>query len=36
MAEWLPAQVEAPDGFEYLATLLVISTPDGCKKPVGG
>ena len=24
-----PAQDEAPDGFEYLATLLVISTPDG-------
>ena len=29
MAEWLPPQHEAGDGHEYLAKLLVISTPDG-------
>jgi hypothetical protein len=29
MAEWLPPQLEVPDGSEHLATLLVLSTPDG-------
>jgi hypothetical protein len=29
MAEWLPPQLESGDGHEYLAKLLVISTPDG-------
>jgi hypothetical protein len=29
MAEWLPPQLEVPDGAEHLATLLVISAPDG-------
>jgi hypothetical protein len=29
MAEWLPPQLEAADGYEYMARLLVISTPDG-------
>ena len=29
MAEWLPPQAEAAGGYEYLAKLLVMSTPDG-------
>jgi hypothetical protein len=29
MAKWLPPQLEVPDGAEHLATLLIISTPDG-------
>jgi hypothetical protein len=29
MAEWFPPHLEAADGYEYLANLLVISTPDG-------
>jgi hypothetical protein len=29
VAEWIPPQLEAGDGYGYVAKLLVISTPDG-------